>query len=179
MVSHKDNYCYLRLDVSSCRELMMNIESILVPERTCCNLEATSKKRAIEEAAKYIAETLDGLEGPGIYEQLISREKLGTTAIGHGIAIPHCRMDNCDQIVGGLFKLDRPVDFGAFDEEDVQIMFVLLVPSQEVEDHLQTLAMLAERFESAEYRKKLLAAHNDQELYELALRDPLPNARRA
>jgi len=138
-----------------------------------------SKKRAIEEAAGYIAQTLPDLTAAEIYEGLINREKLGTTAIGHGIAIPHCRMDKCGETIGGLFRLSQPVDFAAFDDQPVDIMFILIVPSEEADEHLQTLAMLAERFESAGYRKKLQTAKSDRELYELALQNPMPDAKQA
>lgn len=157
----------------------MKIASILTPERTCCDLEASSKKRAIEEAAEHITKTLRHLDAAEIYENLINREKLGTTAIGNGVAIPHCRMQNCDEIVGGLFKLSQPTNFEAFDDQPVQIMFVLLVPAEEVEDHLETLAMLAESFESEKFRENLLQATSDRELYERATQDSVPNARLA
>jgi len=147
----------------------VNIASILAPERTCANVAAGSKKRAIEEAATKIAESEQILEPGDVYEHLMNREKLGTTAIGHGIAIPHCRMDACQEIVGGLFRLETPIDFGAFDDEPVSIMFVLLVPTEEVDDHLQTLAMLARRFESEAYRRSLLTASGDKEFYERAI----------
>lgn len=147
----------------------MNIESILAPERTCVGITAGSKKRAIEQAAIQIAEAQHNLSAQDIYERLISREKLGTTAIGHGVAIPHCRIDACQEIVGGLFKLESPVDFEAFDDEPVSILFVLLVPTEEVDEHLQTLAMLAKNFESDTYRRRLLDAENDQELYDRAI----------
>lgn len=147
----------------------MDIQSILSPERTHNGLVAASKKRAIETAAIQIAESIDGLEASEIYEHLMGREKLGTTAIGHGIAIPHCRIKGCGEIVGSLFKLDNPVDFDAFDDEPVSVLFVLLVPTEEVDEHLQTLAMLARRFESAAYRISLMEATSDQDLYERAV----------
>lgn len=147
----------------------MNIETILVPERTRCGITAASKKRAIEEVAVLIAEAIDTLSADDVYEKLIGREKLGTTAIGHGIAIPHCRIEGCDDIVGSLFRLDTPVDFGAFDDEPVSILFVLLVPIEEVEDHLEALAMLAQRFESDNYRDSLMTAAGDQDLFEKAI----------
>ena len=149
----------------------MNIESILAPERTFCGIQASSKKKAIEEVAILLSSKCANL-GPGeIYESLIGREKLGTTAIGHGIAIPHSRVAQCEEIVGGLFKLATPIDFGAFDEEFVQILFVLLVPANEVDEHLKTLAMLAGRFESDQYRQALLGASTDQDLFEKAIAD--------
>lgn len=147
----------------------MNIESILAPERTCCCLTASSKKKAIEEAARLIANVTDCLGAEEIYERLISREKLGTTAIGHGVAIPHCRLSDCSEVLGGLFKLETPIDFDAFDDEPVSILFVLLVPEVHIDDHLKTLAMLAERFESDAYRSSLLGAKGDRDLYERAI----------
>jgi PTS system nitrogen regulatory IIA component len=155
----------------------VKIESILTPERTYSSIAAGSKKRAIEEAAIRISKGIEHLSAEDIYERLISREKIGTTAIGHGIAIPHCRMENCAEIVGALFRLDTPIDFGAFDEEPVKILFVLLVPTEEVEEHLHTLAMLAERFESEGYRRSLLTAMDDAELYKRAIADlPMHNS---
>ena len=149
----------------------MDIQSILSPERTHNGLVAASKKRAIENAAIQSAKNIDGLEAGEIYEHLMGREKLGTTAIGHGIAIPHCRIDGCGDIVGSLFKLETPIDFDAFDDEPVTVLFVLLVPKEEVDEHLQTLAMLARRFESAAYRTSLMKATNDEDLYERAVRN--------
>ena len=147
----------------------MKLESILTPERTHSSIPAGSKKRAIEQAAIQIADSNPDLTAEDIYDRLITREKMGTTAIGHGIAIPHCRIDNHHDIIGALFRLDTAVDFGAFDDEPVRIMFVLLVPSEEVDEHLQTLAMLAERFESENYRRSLLTAVDDAELYKRAI----------
>lgn len=154
----------------------MKLESILTPARTYSRIVAGSKKRAIEEAAIQISRGIEDLTAEEIYERLINREKVGTTAIGHGVAIPHCRIDNYHDIIGALFRLDTPVDFGAFDDELVSIMFVLLVPSEQVEEHLQTLAMLAARFESDDYRRSLLTAVDDAELYKRAIADiPLHN----
>ena len=147
----------------------MNIESILSLSRTHANIQANSKKRAIEEAAKLIAASMEGLDAEEIYNSLIAREKLGTTAIGHGIAIPHCRLSSCQEIVGSLISIQDPVDFEAFDDQGVNLMFVMLVPSEEVEEHLQALAMLAERFETKSYRDLLSAAENHQALFEGAI----------
>jgi len=147
----------------------VNIESILSLSRTHANIQANSKKRAIEEAAKLIAASMEGLDAEEIYNSLIAREKLGTTAIGHGIAIPHCRLSSCQEIVGSLISIQDPVDFEAFDDQGVNLMFVMLVPSEEVEEHLQALAMLAERFETKSYRDLLSAAENHQALFERAI----------
>ncbi len=157
----------------------MDIDSILVPKRTFANVETSSKKRAIERAATLIADAEADFDAADLYGALIAREKLGPTAIGNGIAIPHCRLGNCHTIVGGLFRLTESIDFEAYDDEPVSIMFVLLVPQNETQDHLNTLAMLAKRFESAPYREGLMMAKDSQELYEMALREPEEAARSA
>jgi|TARA_B110000483_G_scaffold6497_2_gene7696 PTS system nitrogen regulatory IIA component len=153
----------------------MNIDSILVPERTICSLRASSKKRAFELAAKHINRSVPHLETGDVYRGLIEREKLGSTAVGDGIAIPHCRLEGCDSITGSLFVLQDPVDFLAHDDEPVSIMFVLLVPAFETTEHLATLGMLAERFQIKTYRKDLITAKDNEELYKRALSEPTPN----
>jgi len=147
----------------------MKIDSILAPERTFCNISTRSKKNAIEKAAKLIAESMLSLDAHNVFKKLIEREKLGPTALGYGIAVPHCRIEGCTNIVGALFTLDTPIDFAAFDDTPVNIMFVLLVPIHEVDNHLKAMAMLAERFESAKYREDLLSATTGQELFDRAL----------
>ena len=153
----------------------MDIDSILVPERTICSLRASSKKRAFELAAKHINRSVPHLETGDVYRGLIEREKLGSTAVGDGIAIPHCRLEGCDSITGSLFVLEHPVDFLAHDDEPVSIMFVLLVPASETTEHLATLGMLAERFQVKKYRKDLITAKDNEELYTRALSAPTPD----
>ena len=153
----------------------MNIDSILVPERTICSLRASSKKRAFELAAKHINRSVPHLETGDVYRGLIEREKLGSTAVGDGIAIPHCRLEGCDSITGSLFVLEDPVDFLAHDDEPVSIMFVLLVPPSETTEHLATLGMLAERLQVKTYRKDLITAKDNEELYKRALSAPTPD----
>ena len=150
----------------------MKIDSILVPERTVSGLEASSKKKAIELAAQAIVESLPHLSIGDVYRGLIDREKLGSTAIGNGVAIPHCRLQDSSSIIGGLFVLNHPIDFGAHDDEDVQIMFVLLVPESETTAHLAALAMLAECFEKDAYRQSLIEATGDADLFDRALQVP-------
>ena len=147
----------------------MDIDSILVPERTVCSLRASSKKRALELAAKHINRSVPHLETGDVYRGLIEREKLGSTAVGDGVAIPHCRLEGCESITGSLFVLEDPIDFLAHDDEPVRIMFVLLVPASETTEHLATLGMLAERFQVEGYRKGLLTAKDNAELYKRAL----------
>lgn len=149
----------------------MKLSSILQPERTVRTAEASSKKKAIELAANTIVRIEPGLEVGDVYRSLIDRERLGTTAIGHGVALPHCRLASCTEITGALFVLDEPVDFAAYDDEPVDIIFVLLVPQTETNEHLKTLAMLAERFEDENYRKALRTTRTDADLFQTATAD--------
>ena len=150
----------------------MDIDSILVPERTLCSLRASSKKRAFELAAKHINQSVPRLETGDVYRGLIEREKLGSTAVGDGVAIPHCRLEGCDTITGSLFVLENPIDFLAHDDQFVSVMFVLLVPASETTEHLATLGMLAERFQIEGYLKDLIGAKDNAELYKRALASP-------
>ena len=156
----------------------MQIDTILSPERAVYGLVANSRKRAIELASAHLAAALADfdqdteLDEGKVYRALIEREKRGTTAIGKGVAIPHCQLDACKTIIGGLFILDTPVDFDALDDEPVNIMFVLLVPRAETTEHLRALAMLAERLDNASYRESLTAAGSNADLFAQAVLDP-------
>lgn len=147
----------------------MDIDTILTPERTFTAVNAGSKKRAIEFAATSICDVTPGLDVGAVYRGLLERERLGSTAIGEGVAIPHCRVTDCDRIIGGLFVLDEPVDFAAPDGLAISIMFVLLVPESEQSEHLNTLSMLAERLQSEIYRRSLLEARDSAALYDAAV----------
>ena len=149
----------------------MDIKSFLLPERTQCRIPVTSKKRAIEEVSRRISATNRLLDADEVYSHLIAREKIGTTALGHGIAIPHCRLNACDEIIGAMFSLEDGVDFDAFDNDPVRVLFVLLVPTQEVDEHLQVLATLASKFDQEEYRTSLFEAKTDEALYQAATRE--------
>lgn len=157
----------------------MNIQDILSPERTFCNIEASSRKRALEEIATQLAKTISDVDAEEIFTRLVAREKMGSTALGDGIAIPHCRLNGCPSVLGGLFTLQNPIDFEAFDRTEVQVLFVLLVPEEEVNEHLTVLALLASRFEQATYRRALLAAKDATSLYQTAIADIEPDVKQA
>jgi|TARA_Y100000310_G_scaffold306276_1_gene347255 PTS system nitrogen regulatory IIA component len=157
----------------------MNIASILVPQRTKAQLKAGSKKRALESVAEIIHEDLPEISSEDLFAGLIARERLGTTALDYGIAIPHCRFAECRQMTGSLFQFQQGVDFDAYDNQLVNIVFVLLVPLDEVDEHLDVLAMLAGRFAVKEFREALQAAESDQELYRIAVQEFEPKAQSA
>ncbi len=147
----------------------MNIDSILAPDRVFARVDASSKKRAIEFAALKIAEALPELVVGDVYRGLIDREKMGSTGLGDGVAIPHCRVTSCDRIVASLFVFEDGIDFSSPDEQPVKIMFVLLVPESETTEHLATLSMLAERLQFESYREALITAEDNDALFSRAV----------
>ena len=137
----------------------MSTPNHLAPERLLALRSETvhSKKRLFEQAAAFISAEFD-LDQESVYQSLLAREKLGSTAIGHGVAIPHSRMSGCSEPLGCLILLSEGVDFGAPDGADVEIVFILLVPEAATQDHLDLLASLANAFSSADIRDRLREA---------------------
>jgi len=145
------------------------IGDILTPERTLINVEVSSKKKLLEFLAGFIAGQLTDCPADDIFERLLSRERLGSTGIGEGIAIPHCRIRQCEQATGILLRLAEPVDYDAIDQKPVDLVFALMVPEEATEEHLQILATLARNFSEAEYRDALRKAPDAKYLYQRAL----------
>ncbi|OMH30367.1 PTS IIA-like nitrogen regulatory protein PtsN [Motiliproteus sp. MSK22-1] len=144
----------------------MSIHETLIRERTFHNVPGNSKKRVLENASELIAETVESLEAEDIFSGLIGRERLGSTGLGDGVAIPHCRLENCQEVVGTLVKLPEPIDYDSIDGNPVDLLFLLLVPTEATEAHLQTLASLAERFSQEAFRKGLRDSENAEGLYQ-------------
>ena len=147
----------------------MQIQSILSPGRTLCCAPGSSKKRIIENIAQFISEDEAGLDPDQVFENLIAREKLGSTGLGHGIAIPHCRIKNCSRVIGALITLDQATDFDAIDNAPVDILFVLMVPEEATEEHLEVLAQLARVFSDEAYCDRLRDADSNEALYLAAI----------
>ena len=137
----------------------MSTPNPLAPERLLALRSETvhSKKRLFEQAAASISAEFD-LNQESVYRSLLAREKLGSTAIGHGVAIPHSRMSGCSEPLGCLILLSEGVDFGAPDGAEVEIAFILLVPEAATQDHLDLLASLANAFSNADIRDRLKKA---------------------
>ena len=146
----------------------MKLDSILSPGRTLCGAPGSSKKRVLENISQFICQDLSEFNPNQLFENLVAREKLGSTGLGNGIAIPHCRITQCQQITGTLIKLDKAVDFDAIDNEPVDLLFVLLVPEQAHDEHLNVLATLAELFSNPSFCQQLRSADCSESLYRLA-----------
>ncbi len=131
--------------------------------------QCTSKKRLIEHVSTFLADQFEDTQADDIFEKLIAREKLGSTGIGEGIAIPHSRLAQCEDTLGALFLLETPIDFDSVDRKPVDLVFVLLVPEEATEQHLQTLSMLAEKFNQPDFRDALRSASDTNTLYDTAI----------
>jgi len=147
---------------------MPTINEILSPSRTVCRIEGGSKKRLLETIAKTITDDQGHLDYAAVLDQLNAREKLGSTGLGGGIAIPHCRVGDCSAVLGSIVTLESPIDFDALDEAPVDLLFVLIVPAQEHQEHLDILATIARLFSNPGYCASLRAARDAQGLFDAA-----------
>lgn len=136
---------------------MNPLSNILSATQVMLDLEAGSKKRVFEQAGMLFENHL-GLARSVVFESLFAREKLGSTGLGQGIAIPHGRIKGLKQAAGAFLRLATPVPFDSPDGRPVNLLFVLLVPEQATEQHLQILSELAQRFAEKPFREALLAA---------------------
>lgn len=144
---------------------MIDIRSILDVNCTRSRVAANSRKRLLEYASDLIAEHYD-LPARQLFDELMSRERLGSTGLGEGVAIPHCRLP-CSRIHAACLTLAAPVDYDAMDDEPVDLVFVLIVPPEETSAHLEVLAALARLFADADNRNRLRAATSDEQLFEV------------
>lgn len=125
----------------------------------------SSKKKLLEYLASFIANSLSDSSASDIFERFLNRERLGSTGIGEGVAIPHCRLPQCQEPLGVLLKLHETIDFDAMDHRPVDLVFALVVPEQTDGQHLQVLATLARNFSDADYRTALRNAPDAHMLF--------------
>ena len=136
----------------------MNLIAKLLPTaNVVVGLEASSKKRAFEQAG-LLFENNHGIGRSVVFDSLFAREKLGSTGLGQGIAIPHGRIKGLKDALGAFIRLSEPVPFDAPDGRPVSLLFVLLVPEQANEHHLQLLSELAQMFSDRSFREQLMSA---------------------
>ncbi len=144
------------------------LTEILSPQRTVCHVPGLSKKRLFETIARIIGEDQPSLVYEDVFAQLIAREKLGSTGLGQGIAIPHCRVDACEQPLGTLLTLQEAIEFDAPDDQPVDLLFALLVPGEAHQKHLDILANVARLFSQPSFCEGLRGARDNQTLFEMA-----------
>lgn len=148
------------------RESTMEIGDLITLEDVIPNLRVTSKKQALQELARRAAALTD-LKERVIYEVLFERERLGTTGVGNGIAIPHGKLAALTRLYGLFARLETPIDFEAIDEQPVDLIFLLLAPEQAGADHLKALARITRLLRDRSMCEKLRGSDTAEALYAL------------
>ncbi len=143
----------------------MQLDQFISPESTFTGVDGGSKKRLFETISRCVSDLHPEIDSETTYDALLERERLGSTGLGEGIALPHCRLSNCHQIIGMLLQLKQPIDFDAIDGQPVDLVFVLLVPQEAVDEHLQALKAIAELCANQEYRASLRSAKSNADLF--------------
>jgi len=147
----------------------MNIVDLLTAERVVCIGSADNKRRLLELLGRLLAVDQTGLTGltaRQIANSLSKRERLGSTGLGNGIALPHGRLGQGPRVTGAFIRLKQGVEFDALDRQPVDLVFGLLVPEQFTDEHLKILAYLAEMFSDHAFCGQLRQADTDQDLFE-------------
>lgn len=142
----------------------MNLSDLLKPAALLPALHSQSKKQLLQEVSAKAAE-LTGLPEREIFDTLLQRERLGSTGVGQGVAIPHGKLRALDRLVGVFARVARPVDFDSLDDQPVDLVFVLLAPENAGADHLKALARIARILRDAAMAEKLRTAQNADGLY--------------
>ncbi|MCA3129904.1 MAG: PTS sugar transporter subunit IIA [Betaproteobacteria bacterium] len=143
----------------------MSLLSHLLPlERVIDNLDVASKKRVFEHAGLLFENSI-GVSRSTVYDSLFARERLGSTGLGHGVAVPHGRVKGLKEAAGAFVRIRQPIPFEAPDGNPVNLVFVLLVPEKATDLHLQILSELAEMFNDREMRARLCAASSAAALH--------------
>ena len=153
----------------------MPLLDFLAPAAIMPALRASSKKQALQEVSE-VAARLTGLEERAVYEVLLQRERLGSTGIGDGVAIPHAKFAKLDSIFGLVARLDKPIDFEALDDQPVDLMFVLLAPETAGADHLKALARIARVVREPGMTDRIRATRDADALYALLTAESAPRA---
>ena len=145
---------------------MNRLAAILPLEQVLVGIDATSKKRAFEEAG-LLFENLHGLSRALVTDSLFARERLGSTGLGHGVAIPHGRIKGLKSPMAAVFQLGQAIGFDAPDEQPVKLLIFLLVPEAATQKHLEILSEIAELLSNAGSRDKMISSPTANSLHEL------------
>lgn len=143
----------------------MQIGDILTPKRIAAHMRVSSRKRMLEEVSGLLRTDESNLDTNAAFQSLVERERLGTTAIGNGVALPHGRVKGLTTAIGAFATLAEEIDCDALDHQPVNIVFVLLVPENAGEEQLAFLSKLANAFSDQKLRERLLRTENSEDLY--------------
>ncbi|MDV4144592.1 MULTISPECIES: PTS IIA-like nitrogen regulatory protein PtsN [Shimia] len=144
----------------------MDLSKILKPEAVKVVSSASSKKRLLHAIGE-VAESAYGLDASRVVEALLERENLGPTGVGHGVALPHARLEGLSSVVGAFVRLEKPVDFNAVDRQPVDIAFALFAPEDAGVEHLKALALVSRTLRENAICAKLRANQETQTLYSI------------
>jgi len=144
----------------------MEIIDLINTESVVANLRASSKKQALQDLARKAAD-ITGQHERMIFDVLMERERLGTTGVGNGIAIPHGKLDSLDKLYGIFARLETPIDFQSIDEQPVDLIFLLLAPESAGADHLKALARVSRLLRDKTVCEKLRGTDQAEALYAL------------
>lgn len=148
----------------------MEIEDILKQRCVVTSLQASSKKHVLQEMARKASEAT-GVSERAVLDVLLERERLGTTGIGSGIAIPHGKLPGLEKLYGCFARLEQPIDFDSVDNEPVDLIFLLLAPESAGADHLKALARISRVLRNAAHCDKLRTAAGSEKIYSLLTAD--------
>ena len=144
----------------------MEIRDLLTSDSVIANLRVTSKKQALQELAGAVSRVTD-LDERAVFDVLMEREKLGTTGVGNGIAIPHGKLPGLDKLYGMFARMEKPIDFQAIDEQPVDLIFLLLAPENAGADHLKALARISRTLRDRAMCEKLRGSDDRDAIYAL------------
>ncbi|MFO1134349.1 MAG: PTS IIA-like nitrogen regulatory protein PtsN [Rhodoblastus sp.] len=153
----------------------MSLNDLIAPQAVIASLKANSKKQALIELSEKAAE-LSGIDSREVLDALIQRERLGSTGIGGGIAIPHGKLAKCTRIFGVFARLEKPIDFEALDDAPVDLIFLLVAPENAGADHLNALSRAARVLRNQSLVTTLRSTRDPSALYSILVRSPTPNA---
>ena len=144
----------------------MEIKDILHPDCTLCAVQGTSKKRVLELISQIANQYLLDIDQATILSSLTCREKMGSTGIGNGIALPHGRLKDLENVMAIVVTSERPINYDAIDNAPVDIFFAILVPENRASEHLGTLSTIANKLNNKDTLNRMRKAKTDQELFE-------------
>ncbi|MEM7026787.1 MAG: PTS IIA-like nitrogen regulatory protein PtsN [Pseudomonadota bacterium] len=145
----------------------MQISEILTQDCVLVKVECRSKKDALDTLAKIIANSDNSTSQTEVYDCLLARERLGSTGLGNGIAIPHGRLPQSKKTIGAFIQLPEAIDYDANDKLPVDLLFALIVPEESTDEHLQILSKLAEKFSDHNILQQLRKETDSEKLYSI------------
>ena len=152
---------------------MVTLDQILAPECVRCGVPAGSRKRTLQMLGEILAVAEPGISAQAVFDRLVARERLGSTGLGEGCAVPHARVPGLDHTLAAFLRLRRGVDFDAPDQGPVDLVFGLLVPDESTDEHLQVLAAIAQVLSDETVRSSIRSTDEPRRIREILVADDI------